>query len=100
MRDQALNEMLGATYANDFAGEYGNVFGDARALFSELKPNLGVAPYNVTATFPNTGLGKQLQRVAEVIKLSRRKKLCDAADILRAARRFRPAFGNDVEHGR
>lgn len=73
VRDQALNELLGATYAGDFSGEYGNVFGDARALFSELKPNLGVSPYNVTTTFPTTNLGKQLQRVAEVIKLSKAK---------------------------
>ncbi len=50
VRDQALNELLGATYANEFSGEYGNVFGDARALFAELKPALAcTAPYNVTA---------------------------------------------------
>jgi len=73
VRDQALNELLGATYEGDFAGEYGKVFGGARALFSELKPNLGVSPYNVTTTFPTTSLGRQLQRVAEVIKLSKAK---------------------------
>jgi uncharacterized protein (DUF1501 family) len=73
VRDQALNELLGATYANDFSGEYGNVFGGARALFTEIKPILGVTPYNVTTTFPTSGLGKQLQRVAEMIKLSKAK---------------------------
>jgi len=71
VRDQALNELLADTYASDFAGEYGNVFGGARALFAELKPNLGVAPYNVTTTFPTTSIGKQLQQVAAMIKLSR-----------------------------
>ena len=71
VRDQALNELLGATYANDFSGEYGNVFNDARALFAELKPALGIAPYNITTPFPATSLGKQLQQVAAVIKLSK-----------------------------
>ena len=71
IRDEALAEMLAQTYASDFSGEYGNVFGDARALFSEIKPNLGVSPYNVTTTFPNTSLGNQLKIVAEMIKLSK-----------------------------
>ncbi|HEX4482099.1 MAG TPA: DUF1501 domain-containing protein [Rudaea sp.] len=85
VRDQALNELLGATYANDFAGEYGNVFGDGRALFTQIKPNLGVdhthdtppgANYSVptspnTTAFPTTGLGNQLKVVAQMIKLSK-----------------------------
>ena len=76
LRDSALNDLLAATYENNFAGEYGNVFGDARALFSTLKPNLGVAPYAVptspnTTAFPNTSLGNQLKIVAEMIKLSK-----------------------------
>ena len=83
--DQALNELLGATYANDFNGEYGNVFGGARALFSQIKPNLGVdhshdtppgPNYSVptapnTTAFPNTQLGNQLKVVAQTIKLSK-----------------------------
>jgi uncharacterized protein (DUF1501 family) len=85
VRDLALNELLEATYANAFAGEYGNVFGGGRELFSQIKPNLGVdhthdtppgpnysvptAP-NATA-FPNTGLGNQLKVIAQMIKLSK-----------------------------
>lgn len=83
IRDEALTELLAQTYANDFAGEYGNVFGDARALFSEIKPNLGQnntstggQNYSVptapnTTAFPNTSLGNQLKVVAEMIKLSK-----------------------------
>ena len=71
IRDEALNELLAQTYASDFAGGYGSIFGDARALFAEIKPNLGVSPYNVTTTFPNTSLGNQLKIVAEMIKLSK-----------------------------
>ncbi len=71
LRDSALNDLLADTYNSNLAGEYANIFGDARALFSTLKPNLGVSPYNVTATFPNTTLGNQLKIVAEMIKLSK-----------------------------
>jgi uncharacterized protein (DUF1501 family) len=71
IRDSALSDLLADTYQNDFAGEYANVFGDARALFSIIKPNLGVAPYNVSTTFPNTNLGNQLKIVAQMIKLSK-----------------------------
>jgi uncharacterized protein (DUF1501 family) len=70
VRDAALNQLLGDTYANDFAGEYANVFGNGRALFSILKPNLGQGTYALTTAFPNTTLGNQLKIVAQMIKLS------------------------------
>ncbi|MBS0569723.1 MAG: DUF1501 domain-containing protein [Proteobacteria bacterium] len=71
LRDSALNDLLAATYPSDFAAEYGNVFGDARALFSTLKPNLNTGTYAVSTTFPNTTLGNQLKMVAAMIKLSK-----------------------------
>ena len=68
-RDAALNALLADTYANDFAGEYKNVFQRGRDLYGLL--NGGLTNTTLTTTFPVTSLGAQLQMVARMIKLSK-----------------------------
>ncbi len=68
-RDSALNDLLAATYASDFAAQYAGIFGQGRALYSLLSPDLGQGTYAVSTIFPNTTLGNQLKIVAEMIKL-------------------------------
>lgn len=70
IRDAALNGLLGDTYANDFAGEYNNVFNRGRNLYALLSPGLP-GPGFGSVTFPNTSLGNQLKVVAEMIQLSK-----------------------------
>ncbi|HZP66863.1 MAG TPA: DUF1501 domain-containing protein, partial [Rudaea sp.] len=68
LRNQALNDLLGATYANDFASQYDAVFSRGRDLFAMLSP--GLSGTTLTTAFPTTSLGNQLKIVAEMIKLS------------------------------
>ena len=71
-RDTALNDLLGATYANDFSTSYADVFGRARTLYSLLSPDL---PNYVPQTVfpPGNSLASQLQTVATMINLSAQK---------------------------
>ena len=69
LRNTALNDLLGDTYANDFSGEYKNVFQRGRDLYGLL--NTGLTGTTLTTTFPATSLGAQLQMVAKMIKLSK-----------------------------
>jgi uncharacterized protein (DUF1501 family) len=68
-RDNALQALLGDTYASDFGGEYAATFKRGRDLFAMLNPGLGGT--TLTTTFPTTTLGNQLQVVAKMIKLSK-----------------------------
>ena len=69
IRDNALNALLGDTYASDFSGEYGKVFQRGRDL-SNLLSN-GLAGTTLKTVFPaNNTLASQLQMVAKMIKLS------------------------------
>ena len=71
IRNGTLNGLLGDTYANDFAGEYGKVFQRGRDLYNLL--NTGLAGTTLTTTFlpANNSLASQLQTVAKMIKLSK-----------------------------
>jgi uncharacterized protein (DUF1501 family) len=66
-RDLALNALIGETYANDFAGEYANVFTNGRSLFSALYSKLSTA---TVGSFTTSTLGNQLKTVAQMIKIS------------------------------
>jgi uncharacterized protein (DUF1501 family) len=68
-RDDALNALLGATYANDFNTEYAATFKRGRDLYAMLNP--GLIGTTLATTFPTTSLGNQLQVVAQMIKLSK-----------------------------
>ena len=68
-RDNALNALLGATYANDFSGEYSATFRRGRDLYGMLNP--GLSGTTLATAFPNTSLGNQLAVVARMIKLSK-----------------------------
>ena len=73
-RDAALNDLLGATYASDFAGEYNKVFTSARALYTKIGPNVPPASsaYVPANTWPaNNSLASQLKTVATMINLSK-----------------------------
>ena len=73
-RDVGLNQLLGATYADDFASEYGATFKRGRDLFELLSADLVTADGKVNTSFPsNNSLGSQLLTVARMIKLSRAK---------------------------
>jgi uncharacterized protein (DUF1501 family) len=71
LRDTALNDLLGATYANDFATGYSSVFGRGRDLYSLLSPDL--AAYAPKTVFPSGSLGSQLATVASMINLCAQK---------------------------
>ena len=68
-RDNALNALLGATYASDFTGEYAATFKRGRDLYAMLNP--GLSGTVLATTFPSTSLGNQLEVVAQMIKLSK-----------------------------
>jgi uncharacterized protein (DUF1501 family) len=68
-RDSALNALLGATYANNFGNEYAATFKRGRDLYAMLNPGLNAT--TLTATFPDTSLGNQLEVVAKMIALSK-----------------------------
>jgi uncharacterized protein (DUF1501 family) len=68
VRDTTLNALLADTYANDFAGEYANVFQRGRDLYGLLSP--GLSGTTLQTAFPDTNLGNQLKMVAQMIKLS------------------------------
>jgi len=71
-RDTALNDLLGATYANDFADDYGATFGRARDLYSLLATDLpNYLPQTVFP--PGNSLGSQLRMVANMINLCAQK---------------------------
>lgn len=72
LRDTALNDLLGATYASDFSSSYADVFGRGRDLYSLLSPDLpNYAPQQV---FPSgNSLASQLQTVATMINLCAQK---------------------------
>ena len=71
-RDTALNDLLGAAYASDFASNYTQTFGRARDLYSLLAPDLpSYAPK--TQFPPGNSLGSQLQMVANMINLCAQK---------------------------
>ena len=72
LRDTALNNLLGETYANDFSGSYSDVFGRGRGLYSLLAPDLPA--YAPKTVFPNgNSLAAQLQTVASMINLCAQK---------------------------
>jgi uncharacterized protein (DUF1501 family) len=74
IRNGALNNLLGDTYANDFADEYGNVFQRGRDLYNLL--SAGLTATTLTTTFPaNNSLASQLQMVAKMIKLTKAQGL-------------------------
>ena len=71
-RDVALNQLLGATYQNMFAGEYQRTFQRGRDLFALLYSGLNSADGQVSTVFPgNNTLANQLLSVVRMIKLSR-----------------------------
>jgi uncharacterized protein (DUF1501 family) len=71
-RDTALNDLLGETYANDFATGYSSVFERGRGLYSLLSPDL--PNYAPTTVFPSgNSLASQLQAVATMINLCSQK---------------------------
>ena len=72
LRNTALNDLLGATYASDFSESYAGVFGRGRDLYSLLAPDLpNYAPKTV---FPSgNSLASQLQQVASMINLCAQK---------------------------
>ena len=72
LRDTAFNDLLGATYANDFDGSYAGTFGRARELYSLLSPDL--PNYVPKTVFPSgSSLASQLQTVATMINLCAQK---------------------------
>ena len=72
LRDTALNDLLGTTYASDFSASYADTFGRGRSLYSLLSPDL---PNYVPATQfpPGNSLATQLQTVAAMINLCAQK---------------------------
>lgn len=76
-RDLALNDLLGQTYASDFAGEFSKVFNSGRDLYGKIGPDVpplsnAFVPGN---TWPTGGLASslasQLKTVATMINLSK-----------------------------
>jgi uncharacterized protein (DUF1501 family) len=71
-RNDALNDLLGATYANDFSNNYSSVFERGRSLYSLLSTDL--PNYAPTTSFPSgNSLASQLQSVASMINLCSQK---------------------------
>lgn len=72
LRDTALNDLLGATYASDFSSSYADVFGRGRGLYNLLAPDL--PNYAPATVFPSgNSLASQLQTVATMINLCAQK---------------------------
>ncbi len=72
VRDQALIDLLGDTYASNFAGGYNALFQQGRELYSLLSPDLNA--YAPKTVFPDgNSLAAQLQMVATMINLSNAK---------------------------
>jgi len=68
-RDDALNALLGDTYAGAFDNEYAATFKRGRDLYAMLNP--GLLGTTLATAFPATSLGDQLGVVAKMIKLSK-----------------------------
>ena len=68
-RNDALNALLGDTYASAFDNEYAATFKRGRDLYAMLNP--GLLGTTLATAFPTTSLGDQLGVVAKMIKLSK-----------------------------